>query len=110
MSPKSASNPLTEAVFYILLALQTPLHGYGIMQFVENISGGKVQLGSGTLYGAINSLLKKGYIEVHNVSGDNRGKKEYIITDLGQSIAIKEQQRLQHLAHTGKEILKLEVQ
>ena len=35
---------LTEAVFYILLSLDTPLHGYGIMQNVEHLSGGRVRL------------------------------------------------------------------
>gem|GEM_PF-6914801 len=43
---------LTEAVFYILLSLDTPLHGYGIMQNVEHLSGGRVRLAAGTLYGA----------------------------------------------------------
>ena len=43
---------LTEAVFYILLSLDTPLHGYGIMQNVESLSGGRVRLAAGTLYGA----------------------------------------------------------
>ena len=44
---------LTEAVFYILLSLDTPLHGYGIMQNVERLSGGRVRLAAGTLYGAL---------------------------------------------------------
>ena len=49
---------LTEAVFYILLSLVEPLHGYGIMQNVEKLSGGRVRLAAGTLYGAINTLLE----------------------------------------------------
>lgn len=47
---------LTEAVFYILLSLDTPLHGYGIMQNVEHLSGGRVRLAAGTLYGALATL------------------------------------------------------
>ena len=43
---------LTEAVYYILLSLDQPLHGYGIMQNIERISGGRVRLAAGTLYGA----------------------------------------------------------
>ena len=50
---------LTEAVFYILLSLQEPLHGYGIIQNVETLSHGRVKLAAGTLYGAINTLLDK---------------------------------------------------
>lgn len=67
---------LTEAVFYILLTLKTPLHGYGIMQHVSEISGGSVQLGSGTLYGAINTLLKKGWIKIYHQDGTSRKKKK----------------------------------
>ena len=49
---------LTEAVFYILLSLDTPLHGYGIMQNVEHLSGGRVRLAAGTLYGALATLTR----------------------------------------------------
>lgn len=45
--------PLTEAVYYILLALRTPNHGYGIIQDVLEMTDGRVNLGPGTLYGAI---------------------------------------------------------
>ncbi len=56
---------LTEAVFYILLALHEPTHGYGIMKFIKEISSERVILGSGTLYGAITTLLKKGWMPAH---------------------------------------------
>ena len=56
-------NPaLTEAVYYILLSLMQPMHGYGIMQNAEKLSGGRVRLAAGTLYGALNSLMEKGWI------------------------------------------------
>ena len=51
--------PLTEAVYYILLALRKPNHGYGIIQEVERLTGGRVMLGAGTLYGAIQTLEKR---------------------------------------------------
>ncbi len=52
--------PLTEAFYYILIALyQGPSHGYSIMQDVEKMSGGRVRIGAGTLYTALNTLLKK---------------------------------------------------
>ena len=54
---------LTEAVFYILLSLDTPRHGYGIMQNVERLSGGRVRLAAGTLYGALTTLTERGWIE-----------------------------------------------
>ncbi|NLL23820.1 MAG: PadR family transcriptional regulator, partial [Tissierellia bacterium] len=40
---------LTEAVYYILIALMQPMHGYGIMQKTEELSGGRVRLAAGTL-------------------------------------------------------------
>lgn len=51
--------PLTEALFYILLAVRTPNHGYGIIQDVSEMTNGRVTLGLGTLYGAINTMLTK---------------------------------------------------
>ena len=51
------NNALTEAVYYILLSIQTPLHGYGIMQNAETLSNGRVRLAAGTLYGRINTML-----------------------------------------------------
>ena len=53
---------LTESTYYILLSLYTPQHGYGIMQQTELLSGGRVRLAAGTLYGALNSLCEKGWI------------------------------------------------
>ena len=52
---------LTEPVYYILLSLLTPMHGYGIMQNVKKLTNGRVNIGAGTLYGAINTLLSKGF-------------------------------------------------
>ena len=59
---KNTSAALTEAIYYILLALQEPLHGYGIMQKTSAMSKGRLILSAGTLYGAISNLLEKGWI------------------------------------------------
>ena len=53
---------LTESTYYILLSLYHPQHGYGIMQQTEQLSGGRVRLAAGTLYGALNALCEKGWI------------------------------------------------
>ena len=47
--PNSKYPPLTEAVYYILLSLYTPLHGYGIMQNVQKMTNGRLTIGAGTL-------------------------------------------------------------
>ena len=67
--------PLTEAVYYILLALRTPNHGYRIIQDVLEMTDGRVNLGPGTLYGAINSLLEKGWIKLYSEEKESRKKK-----------------------------------
>lgn len=95
---------LTETTFLVLLAVCSPMHGYGIMQFIEKETGGRVMLGAGTLYGAINTLQKKGWIEP---VGDNKGdaKKDYSITQLGRQIAVEEQKRLADISLLAERIL-----
>lgn len=94
--------PLTEAVFYILLAVRKPNHGYGIIQEVEELTGGRVTLGAGTLYGAIQSLEKKNWIRIYSVDTESRKKKEYIITELGREVFEAEKQRLEELLKNAK--------
>jgi len=94
--------PLTEAVYYILLALRKPNHGYGITQEVEELTGGRVTLGAGTLYGAIQTLQKKGWIDIHSVDTESRKKKEYIITEAGREVFEAEKKRLQELLDNAK--------
>jgi DNA-binding PadR family transcriptional regulator len=95
---------LTEAVYYILLSLYRPMHGYGIMQNVAALSGGRVNLAAGTLYGAINTLLEKGYITALP-GGENSRKKEYKITRAGSEVISGELERLRELVKNGELIL-----
>ena len=95
---------LTEAVYYILLSLYTPLHGYGMMQKVAELSAGRVNLAAGTLYGALNTLLEKGWIAALPGEKHSR-KKQYEITALGKIMAAGELLRLKELARNGEEII-----
>ena len=95
---------LTEAVYYILLSLLQPMHGYGIMQNTEALSEGRVRLAAGTLYGALNTLLEKGWIAALPETGDSRGKKEYVITDAGRAALNAEIERLSALAAVGRRL------
>lgn len=90
---------LTEAYYYILLSLFIPRHGYGIKKYIEVLTKQRVKLSAGTLYGAINSLLKKKYICRSTMEGDD--KKYYIITDKGTTILKKELNRLKKLVRDG---------
>ena len=89
--------PLTEALFYILLAVRKPNHGYGITQEIEELTNGRVTLGPGTLYGAIQSLVKKGWIRIYSEDTESRKKKEYLITDEGKAVFEAERERLNEL-------------
>lgn len=94
--------PLTEAVYYILLSLTEPLHGYGIMQKAEQLSSGRVRLAAGTLYGALNTLLEKGWI----AAGPQEGRqKRYQLTPLGREALLGELDRLRELVANGETLL-----
>ncbi|HZK70829.1 MAG TPA: helix-turn-helix transcriptional regulator [Clostridia bacterium] len=104
MGDSSERGALTEAVYYILLSLFTPMHGYGIMQNVKVLSDERVNLGAGTLYGAINTLIEKNWIASVK-SEELTRKKEYQITDLGKSIIKSEIIRLEELLENGRKLL-----
>ena len=97
--------PLTETTYYILLSLHSPLHGYGIMQRTAELSGGRVRLAAGTLYGALNALVEKGWITL--LPGAGR-KKEYRLTPVGLRVLQKELVRLRELVAAGDLVLKEE--
>ncbi len=90
-------NPLTEAFFYILLSLRHPNHGYGVIQEVEELTKGRVSLGAGTLYGALQTMQKRGWICVVSQETESRKKKEYIITEAGKEVFETERARLAEL-------------
>jgi len=96
--------PLTEALFYILLATRTPNHGYGIIQDVSEMTDRSVTLGPGTLYGAINSLLTKGWISLYSEDKESRKKKEYLITNTGKEAFQNEVKRLNELIKNAKKM------
>lgn len=98
----SRRQPLTEALFYILLATRRPAHGYGIIQEVSQLTDGRVELGPGTLYGAINALLDRGWIALYSAETSSRKKKEYLITDRGRAAFSAELARLRELTENGK--------
>ena len=98
---------LTEATYYILLSLVSPRHGYGIMQLTEALSGGRVHLAAGTLYGALNALSAKGWIIQLPAEDDSR-RKEYCLTEKGLQVLKSEVARLRELADNGDRILREE--
>lgn len=104
MPESNERGALTEAVYYILLSLLQPLHGYGIMQNVSQLSNNRVNLGSGTLYGAINTLIDKHWIQLDETASEGR-KKAYVITSIGKEVLEQELSRLEELINNGKQLI-----
>ena len=100
----NGARPLTESIYYTLLALGKPLHGYGIMQQVSALTEGRVTLGAGTLYGALTNLTEKGWIRPLGADRDER-KKEYVISDEGRRVVVAELERLEELVRNGRRLL-----
>lgn len=96
--------PLTETVYYILLALFKPAHGYLIMQKVEELSNGEVRIAAGTLYGAIENLLKLKFIQP--VESDDNRRKVYVITDEGKKVLRLDFERMKHMIDITENNLK----
>ena len=94
--------PMTETIFYTLLALLEPNHGYGIMKFVKELTDERVKLGTGTLYTMLGRLVDDQMISVVN---EENGKKTYQITADGHTLLLSEQERLKQQCNNGERIL-----
>ncbi|MED4205658.1 PadR family transcriptional regulator [Neobacillus mesonae] len=95
--------PLTETVYYILLSLLEPAHGYFILQKVEELSGGQVRMAAGTLYGAIENLLKLKFIQP--VPSEDSRRKVYVITDKGKEMLRLDLERMKHMIQVTEKAL-----
>ena len=94
---------MSEPVLLILLSLASrPRHGYAILQDTEKMSGGRVRLSTGTLYGALRRLLDEGWIERYREEDESRGKQAYRLTGLGQRNLQQEVNRLKHLTQLAR--------
>ncbi len=94
--------PMTETIFYTLLALLEPNHGYGIMKFVKELTQERVKMGTGTLYTMLGRLVDDQMI---SVVSEIDGKKTYRITPDGKAILLLEVTRLRSQYENGEKIL-----
>lgn len=91
--------PLTEAAYYVLISLNKPRHGYGIMQHVEELTNERIKIGAGTMYGNLSRMEKEGLI--NSVAEEDR-KKIYEISKKGKIVLKLELSRLEELLNHGK--------
>lgn len=100
---------MTEPVFLILLSLVSqPRHGYAILQDIERLSGGRVRLSTGTLYGALRRLLEDKWIERFAGTDTARGKQSYRLTSVGRHNLQAEVGRLKQLAQVANRLIRTE--
>lgn len=91
--------PLTEAAYYVLISLNKPRHGYGIMQHVEELTNGRIKIGAGTMYGNLSRMEKEGLI--NSIAEEDR-KKIYELSEKGKIVVKLELTRLKELLNHGK--------
>jgi len=89
-----SGGPMTEAMYYVLLALMRPNHGYQLMQAITEVSNGRLKMGPGTLYGVLARMQKDGLI---SLAEDDGRRKTYHITKEGEQALRTEYQRLKAL-------------
>ena len=92
--------PMTETAFYILLCLQTPNHGYGVVQRVEEMTGGEIRLAPGTMYGSLSKMERDGLIRF--VREEDK-RKIYESTQAGREVLQLELKRIERLYKNAKE-------
>ena len=93
--------PMTETGFYILLCLQQPMHGYGIVQQVEQLTDGEIRLSPGTMYGTLSKMEKDRIISFVR---EEEKRKIYCITELGREVLQMEIRRIERLFRNVKEV------
>lgn len=108
MAVKNNIQPLTPAVFHILLALSTgERHGYGIMKQVEADSQGNVNMGAGTLYGSLKRMLDAGLVAESDKRVDPEMDDErriyYQITGDGAQALAAELERYKRIVTLARE-------
>ena len=89
--PRAKFQTLTEQMFYILLCLRTERCGIDIMDTVQKLTGGRISVGSGTLYNLLEQFQSEGLIRETKVEGRRRS---YILTDRGNTILKEEYDRI----------------
>lgn len=85
---------LTEPMFYILLALTQPMHGYGVMKKVSAMTDGRLNIGAGTLYALLGRFESEGVI---SLSDEDGRRKTYVLTEIGRVLLDREYLRLKEL-------------
>ena len=99
--PRAKFQTLTEQMFYILLCLKNECYGLDILDKVPQMTNGRVNVGSGTLYNLLEQFLEAGFIRETKVEGRRRS---YILTEKGREMLQKEYDRIRAQAQDYRTI------
>ena len=99
--------PLTPAMFHVLVALADgDLHGYAIIKDVTTRTGGRVVLGTGTLYGIVKRLLAEGLVVEPKrrpaAADDDERRRYYRLTPFGRDVVTAETARLEAMVEAAR--------
>jgi len=93
---------VSEQVLLILASLaEKPRHGYALIKDIEALSGGRVRLSTGTLYGALRRLLEDAWIERFEQEDTSREKQAYRLTAEGRRQLQLELDRMKQLTRAA---------
>ena len=99
--PRAKFQTLTEQMYYILLCLSEECCGMDIMDRVPTMTGGRVRVGSGTLYNLLEEFSQAGMIEETRSEGRRRS---YLLTRKGREALRAEYRRLRDQADDYRRI------
>lgn len=91
---------MQEPTYFTLAALlDGPLHGYGIIKRVQELSEGRLRLTAGTLYAALDRLTEAGLVAVEREEVvEGRARRYYVLTTAGRETLAAEATRLAQAA------------
>ena len=103
MSPRAAGG-ISPQVFQIMLSLAGgEMHGYALMQDIEERTGGAMRLTASTLYGAVKRMLESGWIEELEQAGEDAARRRvYRLTRQGRAAARAEAARLAEITESAR--------
>jgi len=108
VAERDEAGPLSEPVLLILMSLASePRHGYALLKDIERLSGGRVRLSTGTLYGALHRLLQDAWIERFAQPDTSREKQAYRLTPAGRRRLQAELERMKQLTRAGMARLRM---
>lgn len=96
------SGELTDSIFLILLTMLHPVHGYGIMQTLSELTEGEVVIGPATMYTTLKKMKTAGWIREEK--GED-AKILYQVTEQGRNVLEQDYARRKHIMELADRML-----